>query len=170
MTNNPQSRQPDTPVDPRIHDDFRPRHYPRVNGRDAPPPEATERNDRIKLEFLAAYYALNGGYAALLEARGHPDSPERRQAEKKCLQNIERLLIVRDGLEDQYAPFGVIAEPVVENGFTMDVKISFGNVDATGRLRSELYTLTACVPIPLPGGVEFEDLPIKIEGPGINPE
>jgi len=45
-----------------------------------------------------------------------------------------------------------------------------GNVDAAGRRRSEGYTITARVPIPLPAGINFEDLPIKIEGPGINPE
>src|SRR5262245_34782686 len=142
MNQYPQSLPADAFEDPRRRRDFRPQHYPRVNGQGAPPPEATERNDRMKLEFLAAYYALNGGYARLLEVRGHPDSPERREAETKCLQAIEEMLILRDKLEDQYAPFGVIAEPVVQDGFTVNLKISFGNVDAAGRLRSELYTFT----------------------------
>jgi hypothetical protein len=170
MNQPPDSPQPDHFDDPRNRSDFRPQHYPRVNGQPAPPPGATERNDRIKLEFLAAYYDLNGAYARLLEARGHPDSPERRDAEKKCLQATERLLIVRDSLEDKYAPLGVIAEPIVKNGFTVNLNISFGNVDAAGRLRSDYYTVTACVPIPLPEGVRLEDLPIKIQGPGIDPE
>jgi len=43
-------------------------------------------------------------------------------------------------------------------------------LDATGRRRSELYTLTAYVPIPLPTGTKLEDLPLKIEGPGFNGE
>jgi hypothetical protein len=156
--------------DPRSRSDFRPQHYPRVNSQDAPLPDAKERNDRMKLEFAAAYYALNGGYAGLLEARSRPDAQERREAEKQCLQAIEQILILRDRLEDQYAPFGVIAEPVVQDGFTVDMRISFGNVDAAGRRRSEEYTLTAQVPIPWPKRIRFEDLPIRIEGPGINPE
>lgn len=169
MNQPPDSPQPDHFDDPRNRRDFRTQHYPRVNGQEAPPPVATERNDRIKLEFLAAYYDLNGAHARLLETRGQPDSPERREAEKKCLQAIERLLIVRDSLEDQYAPLGVIAEPIVKDGFTMNVKISFGNVDAAGRLRSESYTITACVPIPLPEGVKFENLNLTIEGPCLPP-
>lgn len=169
MAEPPDTHQPAV-VDPRKQTDFHPQHYPRVNGHDAPPAEATERNDRIKLAFLAAYYGLNCAYSRLLETRRSMDSPERRKAEKMRLQTIEQMLIVRDRLEDRYAPFGVIAEPVVKNGFTVNVKIGFGNVDAAGRRRSDCYTITACVPIPLPGGVKFEDLPIEIEGPGIRPE
>jgi hypothetical protein len=93
-----------------------------------------------------------------------------RQVEIECLQEIEKVLIVIDGLEDCYAPFGVIAEPVVKRGFIVDLKVSFGNVDAAGRRRSDLYTITARVPIPLPEGIKLKDLPIKIEGPGIDPE
>jgi len=156
--------------DPRRRSDFRPQYYPLANHQDAPPLDALERNDRIKLEFLAAYYELNCEYSRLLAARQRPPSPEHDEAEKKSLQAVERLLIVRDQLEDQYAPFGVIADPVVKNGFTANVIFNFGNVDAAGRRRSELYTITACVPIPLPQGIKFEDLAIKIEGPGFNPE
>lgn len=131
---------------------------------------ATERDDRLVLEFLAAYYDLNCAYARLLEARQAPASPARTEAERKCLQAIEALLIVRDRLEDQYAPFGVIADPVVKDGFTVNVKISSGNMDAAGHRRSELYTITARVPVPLPKGATFENLSIRVEGPGINPE
>jgi hypothetical protein len=169
MNSQSQTRNPDGFTDPRSRAGFQPPHYPRVNGQEAPPPTATGRNDRIKLEFLAAYYDLNCAYARLLAVRQEADSPARREAEKKSLQNVERLLIVRDGLEDQYAPLGVIAEPVVKDGFTVNVILSFGNVDAAGRLRSEMYTLTACVPVPLPEGFKFEDLDVKIEGPGVNP-
>lgn len=155
--------------DPRGRADFQPRHYPRVNGGEPPSPVATEQNDRIKLEFLAVYYGLNCEHARLTEVRRQPDSELRRNDETKILQEVEKLLILRDKLEDQYAPFGVIAEPVVNDGFTVNVKISFGNVDATGRLRSDFYTISTCVPIPLPKEIRFEDLTIKIEGPGINP-
>lgn len=156
--------------DPRGRVDFRSQHYPTANGKAAPPIQSTERNDQLVLAFLAAYYDLNCQYAASLEVRAKPQSAERVAAERNCLQTIERALLARDRLEDRYAPFGVIAEPLIENGFAVDVKFSFGNVDATGKARSEIYTLTACVPIPLPTGAKLEDLPIKIEGPGISPE
>jgi len=156
--------------DPRRRADFRLPYSPTANGKDAPAVGAAGRNDRLVLEFLAAYYHLNCHYAALLEIRANPDPTQRAAAERNCLQAIERALIARDGLEDRCAPFGLIAEPVVENGFAVDVKFSFGNVDAKGKARSEIYTLTACVPIPFPTGAKLEDLPIKIEGPGMNPE
>jgi hypothetical protein len=169
MNSQSQLHNPDSFTDPRSRVEFQTQHYPRVNGQEAPPPTATGRNDQIKLQFLAAYYDLNCEYARLVAARQEADSPERREAEKKSLQNVERLLIVRDGLEDQCAPLGVIAEPVAKDGFTVNVILSFGNVDAAGRLRSEQYTITASVPIPLPDGVKLEDLDVKIEGPGISP-
>jgi len=147
-----------------------PQYYPLANHQEAPPFDALERNDRIKLEFLAGYYELNCEYSRLLVARQSPPSLERDEAERSILQAVEQRLIVRDNLEDRYAPFGVIADPVVKNGFVVNVIFSFGNVDAAGRRRSELYTITARVPIPLPRGIKFEDLPIKIEGPGINPQ
>src|SRR5882724_11146721 len=156
--------------DPRSRSGFLLQYYPAANGKDAPPADATERNDRIMLEFLAAYYEINWQYSRLLEVRQRPDSPERSEAERERLQAIENALIHRDSLEDRYAPFGVIAEPVVKEGFTVDLKVSFGNVDAAGRRRSDLYTITAHVPIPLPKGAKVEDLPIQIEGPGISTE
>ena len=156
-------------ADPRTQPGFELQYYPRVNGEDAPSPTAVEQNDSIKRKFAAAYYALNCRHAQLKAVRSRPDSTQRREEEKKLLQEIERRLISRDQLEDEYAPFGVIAEPVLHEGFTVDLKISFGNVDAFGRLRTDCYTISACVPIPLPGEINFDELPITIEGPGIQP-
>ena len=156
--------------DPRRCADFLPQFYPTANGKEAPPLDSPGQNDRIVLEFLAAYYHLNCEYSCLLEVREQSPSPQRDEAERKRLAGIEKVLIVRDALEDRYAPFGVIAAPTVREGFTADVKISFGNVDAAGRRRSDVYTLTAFVPIPLPKGTKLEDLPLKIEGPGFDSE
>lgn len=156
--------------DPRRRADFHPHFYPTANGKGAPSVDSTAQNDGIILEFLAAYYDLNCEYSRLLEVRKQPISTERNEAERKCLQDIEKSVIVRDGLEDRYAPFGVIAQPNVRDGFTVNLRISFGNVDAAGRRRSDLYTLTAFVPIPMPKGMKFEDLPLKIEGPGFDSE
>ena len=167
---NSKTDHPDSIDDPRCRPDFLPRYYPKANGCEAPPIDATDRNDRIKLQFLAVYYELNRAHAKLVEARQAPASAQRKESEKLCLQAVERFLIIRDGIEDGVAPLGVIADPVVQGGVTVDVKFSFGNVDAAGRRRSDWYTITACVPIPLTQGVAFEDLPIQIEGPGIVPD
>lgn len=156
--------------DPRCQRDFQAQYYPTANGHDAPPVAAAIGNDRITIEFVAAYYRLNREYSRLLEVRKSPDSPGRREAERECLQAVEKVLIVRDGLEDRYAPFGVITDPVVKDGFTVDLRIKFGNVDAAGRRRTDLYTLTAYVPVPMPEGAKLEDVLMEIEGPGFNGE
>jgi len=155
--------------DPRPRSDFDRRHYPLLNGQEAPSPGATQRNDVIKLKFLAVYYALNCEHARLASVCAQLETPGRRELELATLRAIERFLVARDGLEDEYAPLGVIAEPVSRDGFTVNVNISFGNEDAFGRLRSDFYTITAIVPVPLPDGITFDDLDITIDVPGISP-
>src|SRR5439155_19853405 len=112
-------------LDPRRCADFLPQFYPSANGKEAPSADGADQNDRIVLEFLAAYYRLNREYSRLLEVRKLPASAQRNEAERQCLQDVEQVVIVRDGLEDRYASFGVIAEPIVRGGFTINVKISF---------------------------------------------
>jgi hypothetical protein len=155
-------------VDPRQRPDFQPDHYPKVDGHEAPPGNAPERNDRIKAEFCAVYYDLNRLYARLLNARKTLTGATGKAAEREIIQAIEKVLIGRDALEDRFAPLGVIAEPVVEGGFTKDLRCSFGDVDATGQRRSELFTITTYAPLPLPVNLRFEDLPLKVEGPGFS--
>src|SRR5438874_2042632 len=133
MTSTPQTDMQNHLDDPRSRSDFRPQYYPKANGEAAPPIDSVGRNERITLEFLAAYYDLNCQYSRLLEMRASAGSPERNRAEQESLLTVERLLIIRDQLEDRYAPLAVIAEPVVQGGFTIDLGLSFGNVDATGR-------------------------------------
>ena len=64
---------------------------------------------------------------------------------------------------------GLIADPVVQNGFAVDVQFSFGNVDAKGQRRTDHYRMTTYLPVPMPEGMTPEDLPCKLEGPGIPP-
>ena len=156
--------------DPRASQDFRPSLYPKANGGEAPPADSSDANDRLVLQFLAAYYEINCRYASLREIREQKGSVHHDEREREAMQAIEVSLQHRDALEDRHAPYGVIAEAVVKAGFTVDVKFSFGNADATGRLRSDLYKITAYVPIPMSAGAKLEDLKIKIEGPGIAPE
>jgi hypothetical protein len=165
-----QSNAPNTFEDPRCRGDFHAQHFPTANGREAPPVGAGDQNNRITLAFLAAYYSLNCGYSQLLEVRKKIESLERRNSETQCLQALEKILRVRDELEDRYAPFGVIAEPIVKEGFTVDLRISFGNVDAAGRRRSEAYRMTVSISIPWQEGITVEDSRIQIEGPGKGPK
>ena len=81
------------------------------------------------------------------------------------MRDIEKVLILRDHLEDRYAPCGTIALPVVVSGFTVNVNFTFANADSRGRPRTDLYRLTAQVPIPLPPGAKLEDFIVDFEGP-----
>jgi hypothetical protein len=144
--------------DPRGQPDFEFSHYPKANGKEAPPANAGDRNERIVLEFLAIYYALNREHAKLRDVRQTAESPQRTAQERERLQTIEKVLIQRDSLEDQCAPIGIIAEPVVQNGFTVDVRFTFGSVNASGRLRGTPMTSSTTIPIRLPPGVKIENL------------
>lgn len=151
--------------DPRGRPDFQFSHYPKANSKDAPPANAEDRNAQIVLEFLAIYYALNCEQAKLREVRAAAASPQQTARERERLQAIEKILIERDRLEDRYAPFGIIAEPVVRNGFTVDVKFTFGSVNAAGRLRGAPLVSSSTIPIRLPPGVKLEDLTFPEEEP-----
>ncbi|MCI0746448.1 MAG: hypothetical protein L0Y58_13680 [Verrucomicrobia subdivision 3 bacterium] len=153
--------------DPRARPDFRPEHFPTANGKSAPSPDGRGPNDQKILEFLSVYYRLNCEHAKLLESRGMADSAGGPQTERERMQAIERILVIRDGLEDQYAPMGTIAEPVVRGGFTVDVKFTFGNVNRAGRLRGAAMVSSATIPIRLPPGVRIEDLTLPEEQPPV---
>ena len=114
------------------------------------------------------YYALNREQAKLRDVRNNAAAPQQTAAERERLQAIEKVLIQRDGLEDKYAPLGIIAEPVGENGFTVDIKFTFGSVNAAGRLRGAPMTSSATIPIRLPPGVKIEDLTFPKQEPPAN--
>jgi len=154
--------------DPRGQPDFEFSHYPKANGKEAPPANAGDRNERIVLEFLSIYYALNRAHAKLRDVRQAAESPQRSAQERECLQGIEKVLIQRDSLEDKYAPLGIIAEPLVQNGFTIDVKFTFGSVNAAGRLRGAPMTSSTTIPIRLPPGVKIENLTLPRREPPPN--
>lgn len=164
--NPPTPPQPDaTFQDPRRESGFQPEHFPRANGKDAPPLEATAWEDRVTVEFLAAYYELNRAYASLRRTRERPKSPEAASEERECLQRLEGRLVHRDALEDRYAPAGVIAESVNQEGFTVDVRFRFGSRDPVGRRRHDTLTMAAYVPIPWPEGAGPSDLPVQFQDP-----
>lgn len=143
--------------DPRKATDFNPRWYPKADGRDAPACDSTDPHDRIRLQFLAAYYELNRSYARLMQLRrAAPKKPGTPQAgEAAALKQIEAILRRRDALEDRYACLGVIAEPVMQKGFTVDVTFSFGTERRATDIQGGGYS-SAYITIPLPAGVKLE--------------
>jgi hypothetical protein len=151
--------------DPRSAPGFLPQFIPRANGQDAPRPDSAPWEDRVMLEFLAIYYELNHAYSQLLQAKIRTESSGDASEQRRGQQCLEQWLVRRDALEDRYAPAGVIAEPVYENGFTVNVQFRFGSRDALGRRRFDAYTVATFVPIPWPEGKGFADLPISVRDP-----
>ena len=164
--NPPTPPQPDVAFqDPRSESGFQPQHFPRANGKAPPPVDAAKWEERVMIEFLAAYYELNRAYAALLRIRTRPQPSQAASEELECLQLLEGRLVRRDALEDRYAPAGVIAEPVNQEGFTVDVQFRFGSRDPVGRRRFDALTMAAYVPIPWPEEAGFGELPVRFEDP-----
>lgn len=130
-------------VDPRTGRDFIPEFYPLADAGRAPLPSAQERNDRIRSEFCAVYYHLNRLHAQLTDLRARAASSVDNDQERPLLQEIEIHLRHRDSLENRYAPWGVIAEPVARDGRTVNIRFTFGDQNVLRRQRTQLVSSTA---------------------------
>jgi len=105
----------------------------------------------VKRQFLEAYFRINLAYARLVAFRTkHSQSAKPR--ERAILQEIEKALVHREGLEDRYAARGIAATPVYSSGFTVDLLF---NTVHTGQRGRPLIASSASVriTIPLPVGL-----------------
>src|SRR6185503_8293313 len=136
-------------TDPRRLPDFVASLFPLANG--APPSASADpRNDEVVMAFLAAYYEINVRWTALCAARGRAGERNILHEERAALQGIEAALRQRDELEDHYAPFGIIAEPIMKDGLTRDIQFTFGSVNASGRFRAEPVVSSATLSFRVP--------------------
>jgi hypothetical protein len=125
-----------TALDPRLLPDFAASLFPLANG--APPSASADpRNDEIVMAFLAAYYEINVRWTELRVVRSRAGQPGFSPDERTALQAIEAALRQRDELEDRYAPYGIIAEPILEDGIARDIQFTFGSVNVDGRFRAQ---------------------------------
>lgn len=146
---NPSSSSNPAVVDPRSYSGFIPSLYPSANG--APPRTSSDpRNDQVVLTFLAAYYEINVRWMELRSLRINPNAPGFQQQERTILQAIESALRQRDELEDSWAPHGIIAEPIMEDGLARDILFTFGSVNATGRFRAQPVVSAANLSFQIP--------------------
>jgi hypothetical protein len=136
-------------LDPRSRTDFVPSLFPLANG--APPlASADPRNDEVVMTFLAVYYEINIRWMELRALRDNARSPQFPQHERESLQAIEAALRQRDELEDRWAPHGIIAEPIMEDGLTRDILFTFGSVNAAGRFRAQPFVSAASLSFQVP--------------------
>lgn len=132
-------------IDPRSEEDFDPRFYPKADGASATSTESSDRDDWIKLEFCAVYYRLNQLHAKLTEMRGNAGEPDGESCAPELMQEIEKQLRLRDELEDRYSPYGVIAEAIAKDGFTVKIKFTFGDRTVLREQRTRLVSSTALI-------------------------
>jgi hypothetical protein len=137
-------------VDPRSQTDFDPKLFPIAKGTAVLTPEIKDPNERITFEFCTVYYELNRLYASSKEAREQEQSPERNVQERALAQEIEKYLRIRDELEDRYAPYGVIAEAITQDGFTTDIIFTFGNRSAASQRQTPFVSSSALLIFPRP--------------------
>jgi hypothetical protein len=107
--------------DPRTGSNFLPEFLPLCDLGDPPPADTTNRNDRVRLEFLAVYYELNLASAELMTARREIGSAETARLEQKVAEFGQR----RDRLEDYYTPYGVIAEATMAHDIAINLTFTF---------------------------------------------
>ena len=103
--------------DPRTEPGFVASLYPHCDGSEAPPIGTQDPTEMRKLEFLAAYYAINLAYARLKAANENERSAK--------LLDLNTALNARDGLEDRYSPIGFFGEPRVSGTRTLDVTFMY---------------------------------------------
>ncbi len=108
--------------DPRNNSHFKPELYPRCHDGPAPEPNAPEPAARRKLALLTAYYQINLCAQTLQTARQAPQRS--KEVEHAALKALEKALLARDALEDQYAPYGIVSSPKVEGGLVTEVSFT----------------------------------------------
>jgi len=127
-------------TDPRTFPGFRPELYPRLEGAPAPT-AAQDTNPALarKLAVLAAYYQINLCYQRLLAAR------KAGTDERSALQELEKALLARDRLDDEFAVYGLVSSPEVVNGIIANVKFT-----APGKTEPRFSAISMCFAVTPP--------------------
>jgi hypothetical protein len=93
------------------------KHMPRCDGKPWPEISTVEAVERQQIEFLSAYSHLNRLHDSLHEIRRAGLDGEA----PAIVDALQRLIGLRDQLEDRYAPFGFYAEPVMEDHLAVNL-------------------------------------------------
>lgn len=72
-------------------------------------------------EFITAYHVINHRVRELRAIQAAPSSADQEHAAQ---QDVERALLERDAVEDRYARLGIIATPIVRDGFIREIRLS----------------------------------------------
>lgn len=101
--------------DPRTKPRFIAELFPWVDGYPAPAAATPGSLAARKLRFAFAYYRIN------LAARNLEITRSRQKSYRASLQALDRALASRDELENEMAPLGIAAEPVMNGAVAADL-------------------------------------------------
>ena len=110
--------------DPRFASGFESRFYPMANRQQVVASGTGQSLDWIQRDFLALYYHLNRCADTLISLRKLPRSLERRRMEAEILDEMNRYLKRREGMEESYYRFGYYVWPVLKNGLVATLQFS----------------------------------------------
>ena len=125
---------PETNRDPRSEADFAPELFPECDRESLP---AAGSLPPCELAFLTAYYDLNVASRALdAYRRDRPKGTVDSNVERRLLMAVEKTLLAKESVEDQYAPLGIWARPTIENGVVISVELRKPPVPGEARFRT----------------------------------
>ena len=121
--------------DPRTDRNFIPKLYPSCDGQPFDLVFRTDRLRAIKARFLAAYYQINVEYARLKSWRRAKGRRARPDEERTIQQALEKAILAREKLEDRHASRGIVASPLYQGGFAINVQFQCPGSPAAPPLR-----------------------------------
>jgi len=95
--------------------------YPACDGKPWTNGQRAKGGEKVKQQFLEAYFRINLAYARLMAYRKKRHSQLPTTVERSLLQQIERAILDREAVEDRHASRGVVATPIYRDGFTVDL-------------------------------------------------
>lgn len=104
-------------TDPRLMPDFDAAYLPLCDGGPVPQLNSDNLHSDRMIEFASIYYAMNRAMDAAQAAKSGGDA----LAEQEALRKVCRLSVLRDALEDRYAPQGFLAEPLLSEGLYVNI-------------------------------------------------
>jgi len=125
------------------------KYLPACDGGPWPDVGTLDAVDRQKLEFLALYYQLNRFHGILGEIRHLPGSGA---DVTKVIASLHEIIRLRDALEDQCAPYGFDAEPVMSGSFAMNVVFRHARLGFLENHRRS-HPQVARIQVPVPPGI-----------------
>jgi hypothetical protein len=133
--------------------DFNHPLFPACDGEPWRSSRTSDPQEKLKREFLEAYFRINLAYARLVELRKKRRSTTPLPAERSRLIEIEKALVAREKLEDRHASRGLIATPVYHHGLTVNVRFADARTARSKAGATVTSSASVRISIPLPPGL-----------------